>query len=261
MLEQHHFPNQSNTLFKAYNQTFFDIKRKAKAEGNKGLEALAKLCINAPTGKWGENPANQARTKLVEDSEEFLKLFLSKQENMDIAILNENVAMVNIQDNDQYTEFKKGNVYISTFITGYARLKLYEDALEPLQEDVLYFDTDSVVYVSSDGQPKIPIDTTGELGLWTSEAVEGDHFIGFTAAGPKTYALLSAQGNNIAKSKGFCLHHSNSELFHFDSLKEQVLHKACNKQIQHLKLHQGDALMKRDGKFNIEFEYNSITLL
>ena len=40
--EQPHFPQQSNTLFAEYNKTFFDIKRKAKSEGFKGLEAIAK---------------------------------------------------------------------------------------------------------------------------------------------------------------------------------------------------------------------------
>ena len=43
--EQHHFTEKSNTLFREYNETFFDIKRRAKEDGNKGLEAIAKMCI------------------------------------------------------------------------------------------------------------------------------------------------------------------------------------------------------------------------
>ena len=38
-------------------------------------------------------------------------------------------------------------MYISVFITSYARVKLYKDALEVLQEKVLYFDMDSTIYV------------------------------------------------------------------------------------------------------------------
>ena len=45
IFEQHHFPNQLNTLFAEYNKTLFDIKRKAKFEGNKGLKAIAK-CVS-----------------------------------------------------------------------------------------------------------------------------------------------------------------------------------------------------------------------
>ena len=56
--EQHHFEQKSNTLFKEYNETFFNIKKQSKQEGNKGMEAIAKLCINSPYGKWGYNPSN-----------------------------------------------------------------------------------------------------------------------------------------------------------------------------------------------------------
>ena len=56
--EVHHFPNKSNTLFKTYNEAVFEIKRTAKA-GNKGLEAVAKMCMNGPTGQWGFNPAKR----------------------------------------------------------------------------------------------------------------------------------------------------------------------------------------------------------
>ena len=55
--EVHHFEEKSNSLFIAYNEAFFDIKRRAKVDGNKGLEAIAKMCINGPTGKWGFNPS------------------------------------------------------------------------------------------------------------------------------------------------------------------------------------------------------------
>ena len=60
--EQHHFPQQCNTLFADYNKTFFDIKRKAKMDGNKELEAIVKMCINGPTGKWDFNPSKQKGT-------------------------------------------------------------------------------------------------------------------------------------------------------------------------------------------------------
>ena len=40
--EQHHFPEKRNDLFHAYNKTFFNIKKQAKADGDKGLEAITK---------------------------------------------------------------------------------------------------------------------------------------------------------------------------------------------------------------------------
>ena len=41
----------------------------------------------------------------------------------------------------------RGNIFIALFTTAIARLKLYE-ALDVLQQRVLYYDTDSVIYKS-----------------------------------------------------------------------------------------------------------------
>ena len=50
---QHHFPQTSLELFRGYTDTFFDIKQRAAAEGNKGLAEIAKLMLNSLTGKQG----------------------------------------------------------------------------------------------------------------------------------------------------------------------------------------------------------------
>ena len=55
-----------------YNKTFFDIKRKAKLEGNKGLEAIAKMY----TGKLGFNLSKQKGTRIVRYSADFYKYFI-----------------------------------------------------------------------------------------------------------------------------------------------------------------------------------------
>ena len=52
---QHHFEQPSSTLFQDYFATFFDIKKEAAEEGNVGLKEVAKLMINAPTGKHSSN--------------------------------------------------------------------------------------------------------------------------------------------------------------------------------------------------------------
>jgi hypothetical protein len=45
--EQHHFPpqNRSNELFKHYINTFFEMKKKADQENNKGLKQVAKFTL------------------------------------------------------------------------------------------------------------------------------------------------------------------------------------------------------------------------
>ena len=79
-----------------------------------------------------------------------------------------------------------------------ARLKLYAE-LEKLEEQVLYYDTDSVIYSWKQDQPYI---RTGVfLGQMTDE-LEGDTIVEFGSAGPKFYCYLTASGKSECKNKG-----------------------------------------------------------
>lgn len=51
----------------------------------------------------------------------------------------------------------KTNIFIAAFTTCHARLTLYE-SLDLLQEQVLYYDTDSVIYLWEPGRPSVPVD-------------------------------------------------------------------------------------------------------
>lgn len=246
IFEQHHFERRLNNLFKDYNEIFFDIKKKAKADGNKGLETIAKLCINGPTGKWGYNPMKSKSNYIVRELHEMLRFIAGRYDQVGVNFLNDSTALVSVSDNNIMTEHYKSNVYISAFITAYSRMKLYLDALKPLGDKVLYFDTDSVMYVSPDGSPLIPIDTTGALGLWTSECPEDDYFYEYVSSGPKCYSLRSRSGtNDIAKVKGCFLHYQNERIFNFDQLKEAVLCKAFGLDFAPIVLHKDERIMRK----------------
>ena len=87
--KQHHFPEKRNDLFRAYNETFFNIKRQAKADGNKGLEAIAKLCINSPYGKWGYNPSKAKGSRIVTETNEFSRYMFGIWNEVSINILEQ----------------------------------------------------------------------------------------------------------------------------------------------------------------------------
>ena len=57
---------------------------------------------------------------------------------------------------DEYERSFKTNVFIAVFTTATARLKLYE-ALDTLQERVLCYNTDSVIYRWKPGQVDLPM--------------------------------------------------------------------------------------------------------
>ena len=76
---------------------------------------------------------------------------------------------------DCISEDNKTNIYLATFTTCSARLKLY-DVFERLPDRrLLYYDTDSVLYVSRPGQYDPPLgDYLGEL---TDEVDAKDHIV------------------------------------------------------------------------------------
>ena len=144
-------------------------------------------------------------TKTIESETDFYQYLFGKWEHGTMNIINQDVAVATLEDNNEFTEHSTSNVYISAFITAHARMNLYKESIKPLGHRVIYFDKDSCIYVSETGDHLIPLDTTGALGLCTSEArTADDYFTEFVSCGPKSYALKSVNGDqDICKCKGF----------------------------------------------------------
>ena len=87
---------------------------------------------------------------------------------------------------------------LACFTTALARLKLYAE-LEKLENQVLYYDTDSVIYSCKPGEIKIP--TGIFLGEMTDE-LGGDSISEFGSAGPKSYCYHTQRGKSECKNKG-----------------------------------------------------------
>ena len=104
------------------------------------------------------------------------------------------VVHANLKDNQP--DNGRVNIFIAAFTTCHARLKLYS-YLEELQQRVLYFDTDSVIYTTKPEQPRIPLgDYLGEM---TNELNDNDVITEFTSAGPKNYGYKTRQGKVCCK--------------------------------------------------------------
>ena len=90
------------------------------------------------------------------------------------------------------------NVVIAAFTTAYARLKLY-DVLDELKERVLYYDTDSVIFVSKRSETEPPIGPY--LGELTDE-LGGEHITMFISGGPKNYCYRTSTNKVETKIRG-----------------------------------------------------------
>ena len=85
---------------------------------------------------------------MVHEPKRFFDLLYSSEfEVCDARMVNDDMIEVQYKSAEEFVEQNnKVNVVIAAFTTAYARLKLY-DLLDLLQERVLYYDTDSVIYV------------------------------------------------------------------------------------------------------------------
>lgn len=122
---------------------------------------------------------------------------------------------------DLVKEYYQTNIFIAAFTTCLARLKLY-DVLHMLDTRVLYFDTDSVIFVSRPGDVEPEIGPY--LGELTNELASPDDYIiiEFVSGGPKNDAFRTIQGEQICRIRGFSLNCQNAQILNFHSMFDIV---------------------------------------
>ena len=189
---------------------------------NPGKRALAKLCLNSFWGKFGQR-LNMRQTKIYHESQAnlFFQVFSDPtKEPLNFHILSNDMIQIEwIYKHDFQPEDNETNIYLATFTTCWARLKLYS-VLEKLNKRVLYYDTDSVIYVSRPGEFDPPLgDYLGEL---TDELEQGEHIVEFVSGGPKNYAYKTSTNEETCKVRGFTLNYTNSKLINFEAVKAIV---------------------------------------
>ena len=99
-----------------------------------------------------------SKVEQISDVQTFLDYLTSDKTNvLDANLVSDDVIEIHHENNENFiAPNAKTNVVIAAFITAYARLKLY-GVLDDLQEMVLYYDTDSVIFVSKPDDPEPPL--------------------------------------------------------------------------------------------------------
>ncbi|XP_028393192.1 uncharacterized protein LOC114517603 [Dendronephthya gigantea] len=253
-----HFENQSSELFKDYVDTFLKIKQESsgypsecqteeekqryiqqyfehegihldpsKIERNPGLRALAKLMLNSFWGKFAQRP-NMTKVELISDPKVYFDYLSSDGINvLDVNLVSDNVVELHYELDENLVEpSAKTNVVIAAFTTAYARLKLY-GVLDMLQERVLYYDTDSVIYLSKPGETEQP--TGNYFDDLTNEIEHGDHITTFISGGPKNYCYKTFNGKIETKVRGITLNCTALKKVNFNVIRSLVyLGAECN---------------------------------
>ena len=156
-----------------------------KIEHNPGLHALAKMMLNSMWGKFGQH------LNKTQDPQAFHRF----------------LDTLHVR-------------HVSIITTCWARDRLYE-ALELLGKCVLYFDTDSVIYLEELGQPN---PTLGDyFGEFTSELEADDYIEESVSGGPKNYDYKTKKGKVECKVWGFQLNSEGKTQLNYDVIHHNVL--------------------------------------
>ena len=160
------------------------------------------------------------QSRVITDEAEFYRSLSDPARKLaDWHILNDDMVQLEWEHCEDFVpEDTTTNIFFATFTTAHARLRLY-NVLDQLGERVIYYDTDSVVYVSRLGQFDPPLgDFLGQL----TDELGGHYITEFVSAGPKNYAYRMSNGECCCKVKGFSLNNTNSAKINFDTMKEEV---------------------------------------
>ena len=170
--------------------------------------------INKPTTVTVQNPGHLF-SLISDDALNISTLRLCTDDIME-------VVYTSVQDN--VVKGTKTNIFVAAFTTSYARLKLYE-TLDVLQQQVLYYDTDSVVYRWQQGHPSI---ATGDYLGQMKDELEGDVIKEFISAGAKNYGYVTQQGKVECKVRGFTLSVRGANVLNFQTMKDNILDELNN---------------------------------
>ena len=166
------------------------------------------------------------KVRIVSDPAEYFDLLSSDKINVtDANFINDELIEVQYENVEEFVEAHgKTNVVIAAFTTARARLKLYS-ILEQLDRRVLYFDTDSVIYVSKDGEWEPP--TGSYLGDLTDE-LDGAHNITFASGGPKNYSYETNKGKTICKVRGITLNYRTKQFINHNVVCDMIFLKSIS---------------------------------
>ena len=192
-----------------------------KIKENKGLRTLAKMMLNSMWGKFGQR-LNKTQVQEFDDPQAFHRfLDTDSLDVRHVSIINDQMVEVHYQHQKEDIPVSPNlNIFIACFTTCWARLKLYQ-ALEQLGERVLYYDTDSVIFLEDKGQTNPALGNY--LGDFTSELEKDDYIVEFVSGGPKNYGYTTKKGKVECKVRGFRLNSEGRTQLNYDVMRQNVL--------------------------------------
>ena len=199
---------------------------KDNISSNPGMRAVAKLLLNSHWGRFAMN-THKSKTVFIKEYEEWCALLSNQNYKImnNLLFEDDDIMMVTYIEDENITDnnFSNNqlNIVIAAFVTAHARLTLY-DNLERLDDRVIYYDTDSIIYKVKPGEyePKLG----NYLGELTNELTDEQQFITkILAPGPKNYIFETKNGERKSVIKGFSLNQQTKDLINMDTVNDLII--------------------------------------
>ena len=199
--------------------------RPAKVRKNAVLRSLAKLYLNSLWGKFAQKSAKTQHTTIY-GTQQFLSLWNHKQVDQATCKFREISPGVYKTSYNVKNEFinpvRHGNLFIAAKVTETARCVLHQKMLQVGPENIIYCDTDSVIFLYSS---LMGILTDIGLGKWTNEYPQ--HVIEHVyALAPKLYSLRlklkEETSYEVFRAKGIQMTLENQNRMLFESVKPLI---------------------------------------
>jgi hypothetical protein len=187
---------------------------------NPGMRSISKLFLNSFWGRYCIQ-TNKTKYKMVTELSQVIQILISESILEDIHFLNDYKAQIFYTDNaEMHAGGRDSNIVVGAFTTCYGRMVLYKE-LDLLQDRVMYFDTDSIIFLSKDSEYEPELGDY--LGKFTNELKQDVHIVEYVSAGPKNYGFLLSNGESELKVKGFGLNYAASQKLNFKAVVDLVL--------------------------------------
>ncbi|EGT57508.1 hypothetical protein CAEBREN_22926 [Caenorhabditis brenneri] len=207
----------------------------ARVKKNPALRSLAKLFLNSTWGKFAQNPC-KTETKLLPTTNGLGILEFFEEQGFNPKCFKEwgeNHALVARRPlKEALKTAHYTNIVYGALTTSGARIKLFEAMKRVGAENLIYCDTDSLIFRQKRGVDLLG-DLKGEaLGKMTREVPMGWWISEAVAMAAKVYALKMTndlgQVKYVTKAKGITLNSETSDLVNFETMKELMLKKLRN---------------------------------